>query len=320
MIKHIVIACSALVVIFIGYSIYQLNTTIYQTKPFNRSIFSPQNTVLASKSVFSSKNYLSSPSEITVKQIHSGDLQVPLSNPLNLKHPSSVGLKDENITIPVFAYLIHHEKYGYFLIDSGCEASYVNKPYGTIKGLILPFVMVKTTLKSENSIDIQISKEINDLKGVFFTHMHFDHTSGLKALPDKLMYIADKRDKFINIKWLLESDHFSKSDIVYALDFNSDLSQELPLGKAIDIFGDQSLWAVSTPGHSKGHISFLVNTKEQPVLITGDAVNLKRSLELGVGPGSSSDDIDLAQKTFETISDFIKKNPDVKVFLGHDYY
>lgn len=83
---------------------------IYKTKVFRRDILVPNSEP--------SQNAL-----IEVRPIHSGNLKVTLSNTINLNHPACSGMKDKEITVPIFAYLLHHEKYGYFLINSGCESS-----------------------------------------------------------------------------------------------------------------------------------------------------------------------------------------------------
>ncbi len=267
-----------------------------------------------------SDNMIKKSSLVDIRIIHSGSLRVKLSNTINLRHPRCSGMNDEEITVPIFAYLLHHEKFGYFLIDSGCESSYVNHPYGPMKGLLFPFVMPKTELEPNESINSQLSKTVLErIRAVFFTHLHFDHTSGLPALPENLIYIAGKGEKAYSIKWLLEPNHFKRKDTIYRIDFNTELSQTLPIGKSIDIFGDQTMWAISTPGHSKGHISYLINSKNGPVLITGDACIRNKSLEIGVGPGTSSFNTAKAQETLDKICAFVKGNPTVKVWCGHDF-
>lgn len=316
--KEIVLICIIVFLVVVVIIIGLLNSVPYKTKDFNKSLFSEYATTTSNENS-DPKNFLKSSSLITVKLIHSGDLKVPLSNPINLKHPSCTDIEDKEITVPIFAYLIHHEKYGYFLIDSGCESSYVNNTFGPMKGLILPLVMPETQIEIDQAIDKQLSSVRDDIKGVFFTHLHFDHTSGLPALPDNLLYIAGKGEKSLSIKWLLEPNHFNKNDVVYMMDFDSKESQMTSLGQAVDIFGDQTLWALSTPGHSKGHVSYLVNTEDDPVLIAGDACIMNLNLELGVGSGTSSENTKLSQKTLDKIVSFVKKNPNVKVWPGHDF-
>jgi glyoxylase-like metal-dependent hydrolase (beta-lactamase superfamily II) len=288
---------------------------MYKSKVYTRNILAPN-----CKLSESSENLIKKSSLVDIRIIHSGNLRVKLSNTINLRHPSCSEISDKEISAPIFAYLLHHEKFGYFLIDSGCESSYVNNPYGPMKGLLFPLVMPKTDLKSHESIDNQLSKtELENIRAVFFTHLHFDHTSGLPALPGNPIYIAGKGEIAYSIKWLLEPNHFKRKDIIYRIDFNTKSSQTFPIGKSVDIFGDQTMWAISTPGHSKGHISYLINSKDGPVLIAGDACIRNKSLEIGVGPGTSSNNLMQAQRTLDKICAFVKSNPTVKVWCGHDF-
>ncbi|MFL0250285.1 hypothetical protein ACJDT4_07595 [Clostridium neuense] len=145
-------------------------------------------------------------------------------------------MKDKEVSVPIFTYLIHHEKFGYFLVDSGCDSSYINNPYERMKVSLISRFVPKIILKPED---------------------------------------------------------------------------------AIDIFGDHSFWAISTPGHTKGHTSYFVNIKEHPILIAGDACCISLSMAKGVGPSGS--DVTLGQKSFERIMQFLKDNPEVKVWMGHEF-
>lgn len=260
--------------------------------------------------------------KITVVPIRSGELEIKLSGALNLKHPACEQVADETLRVPVFAYLLHHERFGYFLIDSGSSTFYVGEPYGPMGGILVPRVMVKTFVESEReTIGMQLREHIDSLdkiNGVFFTHLHFDHTSGLSDLPRPLYFVAGRGESFPEIPWLVEPRHFSGGDHIYLLDFDSPYAAEREPGRMIDIFGDGTLWAISTPGHSKGHVSYLVNTTSGPVLVAGDAVILNRSLDLGVGPGAFCSNVKLAQQSFERIAAFKKNHPEIKIWPGHD--
>jgi glyoxylase-like metal-dependent hydrolase (beta-lactamase superfamily II) len=309
--KFSILSLILLLIAVIVFLVIDYFSDSYNTQIFQRNIISGYNS--------SSNNNTDKLPLITVKLIHSGNLKMQLSNALNLKHPSCAGIEDKEIMDPVFAYLIHHEKYGYFLIDSGCDSSYVHNYYGSMKGLLMPFVMPKTLLKPDEAMDKQLGSIRNDIKGVFFTHLHFDHASGLSALPDSLLYIAGKGERSLSVKWLLEPDQFKKSDTIYMLDFDSKESETLPLGKAIDVFGDKTLYAISTPGHSEGHVSYLVNTNDHPILIAGDACTMNKCLEIGAASGTSSEDPKQDQKTLEAIIKFHKDNPQVEIWPGHDF-
>lgn len=315
--KVILISFFGILLILSALILIQFSQKAYITKDFNRDIFGSDMQTIA---LTDSDNLIISSSQIDVKYIHSGNLKVKLSNPLNLKHPACKDLQDEEIQVPINAYLIHHKQYGYFLIDSGSDASYLDNPYGHMNGFLVPFFVPKTELVQQNAIENQIPAEVlKEIKGVFFTHLHSDHTAGLPALPGNLIYIAGKGEKSYAAEWFIDFNHFSRSDTMFMLDFTTDYAKTFPIGKAIDIFGDQTVWAISTPGHSNGHVSYLINREDNPVFIAGDACILNKNLELGVGSGTSAADSDQDQETLNKIRAFIESNQNVEVWCGHDF-
>ncbi|MBN2434568.1 MAG: MBL fold metallo-hydrolase [Spirochaetes bacterium] len=260
--------------------------------------------------------------KISLTVLQSGKLLSSLSQMINLKHPACAEMTDQSLTVPIYAYLLTHEEHGIYMIDTGVSNDYVNNNYGNMKGLLLPFVMSKTVVRSENTIENILNSmniKVEKLKGVFFTHLHFDHTSGLSSFPRPLLLVAGADEFSPNIPVLLKPGHFRKSDILYRIAFDQKYASDSSIGRVVDIFGDGSIWAIWTPGHSKGHISYLVNTCDGPVLVAGDALMNYHSIKYGCGPGKCFDGVDKAQATIDRLISFIKKNPQVRVLAGHDY-
>jgi len=90
------------------------------------------------------------------------------------------------------------------------------------------------------------------------------------------------------------------------------------LGKCVDVFGDGSFWAVSTPGHTNGHISYIVNGVETQALITGDACISKTGFELGIETGKFSSNIEEGRESFLKLKEYIKNYPWLKIIFGHE--
>ncbi len=92
-----------------------------------------------------------------------------------------------------------------------------------------------------------------------------------------------------------------------------------PLGPTLDVFGDGSLWAVRTPGHTVGHLSFVVISKTGPVLLTGDVSPTRWGFENGViGGGFNDGDPRDAHRSLEQLIAFKKAYPEVRVVYGHE--
>ncbi|GAL34027.1 beta-lactamase-like [Vibrio maritimus] len=86
----------------------------------------------------------------------------------------------------------------------------------------------------------------------------------------------------------------------------------------IDVFGDGSLWAVSTPGHTQGHTSYLLNTNDGIKFIVGDASHFGYAYDNSYPPAALSEDLrQQAATSLAAIKTFSGQHPDVKLVFGH---
>jgi N-acyl homoserine lactone hydrolase len=262
---------------------------------------------------------LSQPKNITLTTLETGTIQVQLSEVLNLDNPRTKGFKDSTFWVPVFAHWIHHETYGDYLIDSGLDSTFTNDPHGNFTGLYRSRFTVRQAKGQD--ITAQLAVHGIKLKGVFFTHLHPDHTTGVPGLPKNISFVAGKGEKTkqVNILFIkfFNNDHFAGVSKIEEIDF-AGVPTMPPLGSAVDVFGDGSLWAIATPGHTIGHLSFLVNAKSGAVLLAGDASHTKWGFENGVEPGGFTEDVELNHKTLAELKAFAQAFPQVKVICGHE--
>jgi len=263
------------------------------------------------------------PRPITVKTFVTGEVKIPKIGTINPDHPKAGLIEDKLLEIPVLAHWIHHEKLGDYLIDTGLDNSYQNHPHGNMNGVLAKlFIKAKIEVdeyyQAENqNIGHHVKENKIKLKGVFFTHLHSDHIAGTRELPKNIHYMIGKGEKYHEYWPFFYSDHLKGVEILHEIDFKN--GNDMPfLGKCVDIFGDGSLWALSTPGHSKGHMSFLINSEKSPILIAGDVCFIKSNFEKGIGPSSYTEDIKVNQQSLDKIIEFKKRYPQVKVLCGHD--
>ena len=260
---------------------------------------------------------LSNPQPITIRTYSTGVMQTTLSAIMNLEHEEAQDIEDEVIMIPVNVGIIQHQEFGAYLIDAGLDKSYVHNQHGTIRGLMVESYLGKGRQDPNTHIAAILNQENIQLNGVFLTHLHQDHTAGIVDLPKDISYVAGKNEPYVNFRFFMQSDHLAGIDELHEIDFAEGI--DLPsLGKGVDVFGDGSLWAISSSGHSAGHVIFLINGIDEQVLFTGDACNDHYQFETGIGPGYYSSDLEGGQEALERIILFKERHPEVKLDYGHD--
>ncbi|MBV1928911.1 MAG: MBL fold metallo-hydrolase, partial [Gammaproteobacteria bacterium] len=95
-----------------------------------------------------------------------------------------------------------------------------------------------------------------------------------------------------------------------------DLGQDVVLiNGAHDLFGDGSVNLIPTPGHTPGHQSLLVKTKQRQILLAGDACYLRRTLEEMRLPAIVHD-TDQMLKSLQALKKLEAKG--AEIFYGHD--
>lgn len=262
------------------------------------------------------------PGPIEIETIASADWSVPLAGLLDLKRPAAVaaGLKDRDEPIKIYAHVLRHPKYGIFLVDTGVSRELVDDPEAAGISWPVRAVMHLEKLKLNKSTADILRGLHGRLSGVFFTHLHIDHISGMPDIPgDVPLYAAwpeATARRFKNV--------FVESATDHLLAGKQPLSQWYfrpdPQGRfegVIDVFGDGSLFAISVPGHTPGSVAYLVRTPHGPVLLTGDTSHTRWGWQHGVEPGDFSDDNDRNLANLLRLKALVARHPGVDVRLGH---
>ncbi len=261
------------------------------------------------------------PALISVTTLDTGEIKMDHTQNLDPNNSKIKTFQHKDEPLQVLSHWLHHDRYGDFLIDTGFGDSFSAKPpYGNYSGpmQLLNWIFgIKNSQQLGHNIAAQLKAHDVHLKAVFFTHLHPDHTAGVPELPQEIDYVFGKKEDWFLARVFI-GNHFDGKRNLKTIDFTNAKTMP-PLGPAVDIFGDGSLWAISTPGHTRDHISYIVTAKRGAVLLTGDASHFSWAFENNVAPrGLTKSDTELAQKSLEQLIAFTKKYPQVKIIFGHE--
>jgi len=256
------------------------------------------------------KAIFKNPAPIEVTSYQTGSVLIDLDGALNPNHVKSPRISG-TVEVPILAHFISHKKLGNFLLDAGLDKSYYHDPYG---GVDTPLKEEYIQDKNQN-IGYQLGNKSSKINAVFLSHMHPDHIAGLRDLSEKIPVVMSKGE-MEDYKPDLYGDFLHDVETVCEIDF-SDSEPISPFSNCADLLGDGSIWAVSTPGHTMGHISFVVNGLNGPKLLTMDVAFIYENISYGVAPSDYTWDVEKAQKSLDTVNDFIGLIRGLEIIPGH---
>jgi len=264
------------------------------------------------------------PGPVTVETVIGADWQVPRSGLINLDHPKPKEAKltdgPEPIVIPMHA--VRHPTFGLYLVDTGVERALRDDPdHAALHGLAAR-VMGVDTIRVRTDTASWIAAQKEPVRGVFLTHMHLDHVSGMRDVPSAAVVYTGPGEAsataFVNafVRGPTDAALEGKGDI-HEWRFVRDPSGAFEA--VVDVFGDGSFWAISVPGHTAGSTAYLARTPDGPVLFTGDASHTAWGWTHGVEPGTYSDDGPRSAESLARLRDFVARHPHIDVRLGHQH-
>ena len=149
----------------------------------------------------------------------------------------------------------------------------------------------------------------SDVTDVILTHAHYDHSINFTLFPNATIWIGD-----VELNWAAnEPPGFNPLPELYV----RELVQSSRLKRIRD--GDRFLpgfVALASPGHTPGHLIFVMDGNEVPVVFTGDAAkNRAELLSLDVG---DTEDHEESIETLKLIWKCWRAKPGTLLIPGHD--
>jgi glyoxylase-like metal-dependent hydrolase (beta-lactamase superfamily II) len=258
---------------------------------------------------------LAHPMALEVDTLETGTVKVSRGFLLDLTNPAAKEWKDEDVWVPVFAHLVRHPTRGDYLVDTGFDHTFASSSHGNLGGLAFLFDIAKQPAGMD--VKSQLDGKHAALKGVFFTHLHLDHTAGAPDLPHDIPYVAGPgtlQDAYDDIGGV-SIHHLDGVKELQEIDF-SKAKDMPPLGPSVDVLGDGSVWAIWAPGHSRGEVAYLLNAASGPVLLLGDASHTRWGFEHDVAPNKATDPVAL-RKSLAQLRALVAAYPQIRVVPGH---
>jgi N-acyl homoserine lactone hydrolase len=246
--------------------------------------------------------------------------------------------KDAFVPVPIVAFLLEHPSAGPVLIDTGLHPSVAVKPVESF-GRVWARAFRDLTMDPKQALPDQLRElgiERGQVSTVLMTHLHLDHASGISEFPDATFVVSGSEWKAATKQGSLHGYVTRQFDHAFdyrLLNFDSSAVREgagsarpgamspdsfSGFARAFDVFGDGSVRAVYTPGHTRGHTSYVVRTRRGEVLVAGDAIYLRRSLDDEHVPRHMEDE-HLFRRSLREIRQYLRETPGALVIPGHDW-
>ena len=148
-----------------------------------------------------------------------------------------------------------------------------------------------------------------DVTDVVLTHAHYDHVVNFTLFPNAKIWIGQ-----VEIDWAaMQPPGFNPLPELYV--------QELATSKRVERVASgqefiPGIHAYAVPGHTPGHLLFVLNNGEHDILFTGDSA--KNRAELLSRKVVDTDDDKESAKSIELIWQYWKQRPGNLLIPGHD--
>lgn len=224
---------------------------------------------------------------------------------------------------PAMVGLIHHEKYGWMLYDTG----YSKRVFENGILSLLYQLLNKATVKQEDYITYKLFKKgiaKKEIKHIILSHAHPDHIGALPLFPEAT--IVSTKQVFRTM------DHPKLFDLVFKnMKPSRKQKRFIPkeyagssfllkyFGKVYDVIGDGSILGVPLDGHAKGQLGLYF--PEHKLLLAADASwgtdLLEKVGDMKFFPRKIQNDYRAYQKTAKALVRLKKAHPEIKIVFSH---
>jgi N-acyl homoserine lactone hydrolase len=231
--------------------------------------------------------------------------------------------KGKMLRSPCLAYVVRHPRLGPMLFDTGLHpdaSANLRKDFG------LPMSLLFSAIEPDRARFVDqlrsVGVEPEEVERVVMSHLHVDHTSGMRLLPNAT-FISTREEwaaahgRFAAAKGYVRH-HLPNELRMRLLDFERDGEPHDAFAQTIDLAGDGTIRLIFTPGHTPGHQSLLLQLDDgRTVLLVGDAAYTIRSIHEQLLPALTADD-QASLKSLRELKAFAESHPESILVPSHD--
>ena len=231
---------------------------------------------------------------------------------------------------PSLSFLLNHSTHEQkFVFDLGIRKDWENYTPFTVQ-------LIKSTFHVQVLQDVVESLQKggtspSDITYVCLSHAHWDHTGNTHLFTKATFLVGSASQHLFNPGYPQDPSGYFSSDVypegrTRFLD-NSDWEPIGPFPRALDFYGDGSLYIIDSPGHLPGHINVLARTSSDGawIYLAGDSAHHKNLLtgESGIAV-CHSDPAECMHENKEQAEEHLvrirtlRALPHVRVILAHD--
>jgi glyoxylase-like metal-dependent hydrolase (beta-lactamase superfamily II) len=257
---------------------------------------------------------LDAPGPIAVETVIGAHWSVDRSGLIDLSDPRAASLDDGLEPIEIFFHALRHPTRGLFLIDTGVERALFDDPSHAAVGEVVASLAGLDRMERVIDTASWLAHEGVTPEAVLLTHLHFDHVSGMPDVPSAVPVWLDARE--LAARGAMELVTEGSTDRALGTRPIATWHFEGAHG-VIDVLGDQSLFAISVPGHTDGSVAYVARTPSGPVLFTGDACHTRWGWDHDVAPGEFTADHAANAEALALLRALAARHPSMQVRLGH---
>lgn len=231
--------------------------------------------------------------------------------------------------VPVHFFAIEHRD-GLVLFDTGLDPEIARDPLaylGSRMGVFFLNRLFRWHITPKDNVTDELARmghDVNDVRKVVFSHLHFDHTGCLDQLLHAELLAPQREWQALTQpkserNWYLRQ-HVDRPGAQWTLfEMEPCTDPELaPFERCFDVMGDGSIMLLPTPGHTAGSVSMLLRSAGQPpILLIADLAFELDMLLADQMPGVG-EDFAAMRDSYARLRALRRRLPDLVILPSHD--